>query len=189
MLFSRSDSDAGSSDKNFVGSLYDRYAPWLLAVCMRYTGNREDAQDVLQEGFIKIINGINSFKPTGSIKSWMRKIMVNTALNYIRDHEKEKIFTDLDPAYNLVQNDDGLGETQFPKDLLMGLVTSLPAGYRIVFNLYVMEECSHKEIAEMLGISENTSRSQLLKARNFLRKRLEEYQNKLDHAEEARPNR
>jgi len=182
MIFSRRNTEAGNSEKALVAKLYDCYASWLFGICLRYTGNREDAQDVLQEGFIKIMNGIKHFKPTGNIKSWMRRIMVNTALNYIRDHKKERIFTDLDLETEMIPEEETFKETEISNDKLMDLIASLPAGYRTIFNLYVMEDYSHKEIAEMLGISENTSRTQLLKARNYLKKRISEVQTKNRYA-------
>ena len=148
-------------------------------------GNREDAEDVFQDGFIKIILAFNKFKPDGSLQAWMRRIMVNTALNHIRDHAKERMFTDLEPSMEVVADTDDLDKPEIPQDKLMELVSSLPTGYRMVFNLYVMEDYSHKEIAGMLGISENTSRSQLLKARNFLQKRINDYQNEKLYAKRA----
>ncbi len=176
-----------------MGVLYDKHAPWLLGVCLRYTGNREDAEDVLHDGFMKIIRSIESFreKQTGSLEAWMRRIMVNTALNYIRDHKKEKMFTVLDPlleSLHETDDHDDFGRCDLSSDQLMDLVCALPAGYRTVFNLYVMEDYTHKEIGELLGISENTSKSQLSKARQFLRKRLFEYQNERNYAK-AESNR
>ena len=149
--------------------------------------NPRDAEDVMHDGFMKIIRSIDNFKEkqTGSLEAWMRRIMVNTALNFIRDHKKEKMFIDLDPVLESVQvpsdNDDDFGRCDLTKDQLMDLVCELPAGYRTVFNLYVMEDYSHKEIAELLGISENTSKSQLSKARNLLRKRLLVFRNERNY--------
>jgi RNA polymerase sigma-70 factor (ECF subfamily) len=175
MIFSRSHNDSLSRAE--IGALYDKHAPWLLAVCMRYTGNREDAEDVLHEGFMKVIRSIKEFKNdrSGGIEAWMRRIMVNTALNYIRDHKKEKMFTSLGDEHTLVVEDEeytGAGGSDLSKEQLMGLVCELPSGYRTVFNLYVMEDYSHKEIAGMLGISENTSKTQLMKARRMLQEKL-----------------
>ncbi|MCX6286228.1 MAG: RNA polymerase sigma factor [Bacteroidetes bacterium] len=210
MIFSQRNTEAKRPDQASIGALYDKHAPWLLAVCLRYTGNREDAEDVLHDGclrytgnredaedvlhdgFMKIIRSIDSFKnmQTGSFEAWMRRIMVNTALNYIRDHKKEKMLTALDPEVESFQEsdtDDFCG-CDLSKEQLMNLVCELPAGYRTVFNLYVMEDYPHKEIGEMLGISENTSKSQLSKARNFLRRRLLEYQKERNYAK-AESNR
>ena len=187
MIFSRKNTEAKSLNRASIGVLYDKHAPWLLAVCLRYIGTREDAEDVMHDGFMKIIRSIDNFKEkqTGSLEAWMRRIMVNTALNFIRDHKKEKMFIHLDPVLESVQvpsdNDDDFGRCDLTKDQLMDLVCELPAGYRTVFNLYVMEDYSHKEIAELLGISENTSKSQLSKARNLLRKRLLVFRNERNY--------
>ncbi len=194
MIFSRKNTEAKRLDQASIGALYDKNAPWLLAVCLRYTGNRENAEDVLHDGFMKIIRGIEKFneKQTGSIEAWMRRIMVNTALNYLRDHKKEKLFIELEPVLDSIQispeNNDVYGGWDLSKDQLMDLICELPAGYRTVFNLYVMEDYTHKEIGEFLGISENTSKTQLYKARNFLQKRLREFQTEYTH-EKTESNR
>ena len=193
MIFSRRKTEAKAHEQAFIGALYDKHAPWLLAVCLRYTGNREDAEDVLHDGFMKIIRSYESFtaKQTGSLEAWMRRIIANTALNHIRDHKKERMFTALDPVLESAQvpeDQDDFGGCDLSKDQLMDLVCDLPIGYRTVFNLYVMEDYSHKEIAEMLGISENTSKSQLMKARNVLKKRLLEHKS-IEQYERAESNR
>jgi RNA polymerase sigma-70 factor (ECF subfamily) len=197
MIFSRKKTEAKSIDQAEIGVLYDRHAPWLLAVCLRYTGNRQDAEDVLHDGFMKILRSIDSFeeKNTGSLEAWMRRIMVNTALNHIRDHGKEKMFVDLEPVLkpeqlpDEVQEDNNFGGLDLTRDQLMEMICELPDGYRTVFNLYVMEDYSHKEIAEFLQCSENTSKSQLFKARNLLRKRLLEYQKQIKYEQKATSNR
>ncbi len=170
------------TDKSAVGDLYDRHVPRLLSICLRYTGNREDAEDVLHNGFIKIIKNIGRFNTRNdhSMEAWMKKIIVNTALNHLRDHKKEKFFLSLDGDYSGMQIAEEAPEEAFnglkvSKDELIKMVCDLPTGYRTVFNLYVMEGYSHKQIAKLLGCSENTSKSQLSKARAFLRKQLEFY--------------
>jgi RNA polymerase sigma-70 factor (ECF subfamily) len=184
MIFYRRNTETKSQGRENVGALYDRHASWLLAVCLRYTGNREDAEDVLHDGFMKIIGSFDSFKQTGSLEGWMRKIMVNTALNYIRNHKKERIFTSLEPDSDIIhdpsEQDDFTGN-ELSGEQLMEMICSLPVGYRTVFNLYVMENHSHREISEMLGITENTSKSQLSKARAYLRKRLLDCQTELTY--------
>lgn len=193
MIFSRRDTSAKSPEKASIGALYDVNAPWLLAVCLRYTGNREDAEDVLHDGFMKIIRNIDSFreKQTGSLEGWMRRIMVNTALNHIREHKKDKLFTERDPSTEMTgDNDDQdvYGGWDLSREQLMALICGLPEGYRTVFNLYVMEDYTHKEIGSLLGISENTSKSQLSKARNLLRRRLLQYKREMNYAK-AESNR
>ncbi len=171
---------------NSVESLYVKYAPALLSLCLRYCGNHADAEDVLHEGFIKIIRNLPSFKPrpNGSPEAWMKRIMVNTSLNYLRDHAREKMFIDIDPIIERLHMEepeenwfDDFAKKIDP-DKVMEMICDLPAGYRMVFNLYVFESYSHREIAGLLGCSENTSKSQLSKARAMLRKRLDLFYNK-----------
>ena len=197
MIFSRKKTEVKSIGRAAIGVLYDRHAPWLLAICLRYTGNRQDAEDVLHDGFMKIIRNIDRLegKDIEKLKAWMGRIIVNTALNHIRDHAKEKMIVDLVPILESVQlADDGqedniFGGLDLSRDQLMEMICELPTGYRTVFNLYVMEDYSHKEIAELLQCSENTSKSQLSKARTFLRKRLFEYQKQSDYEQTATSNR
>lgn len=152
---------------------------------MRYVGNIEDAEDVLHDGFIKIIQKFSTFQERneGSLEGWMKRIMVNTALNYIRDHSKEKLFVDIDPISERINEpeEDHWFEhlaTKIQPSEVMKMVVELPSGYRTIFNLYALESYSHKEIAELLKISENTSKSQLSKARALLRKKITDKLNK-----------
>jgi RNA polymerase sigma-70 factor (ECF subfamily) len=166
---------------NTAEALYNRHAPGLLSLCMRYCGKLEDAEDVLHDGFIKIIQKIDTFKQReeGSLEGWMKRIMVNTALNHLRDHSKEKMFVDIEPMVERLNEPD---DEHWLENLagkmtveeVMGLLLELPSGYRTVFNLYAIESYSHKEIAGMLSISENTSKSQLSKARVMLKKKIHE---------------
>ena len=172
-------------DAGAIEALYDRYAPSLLSVCFRYCGNREDAEDILHDGFIKIIQKIQTFRMRndGSLEAWMRRIMVNTALNFLRDRMKEKSFVDIDPIleklnhYDEEKIDEEEKYLSMGQEKIMNLICELPAGYRTVFNMYVFEEYGHKEIAELLQFSENTSKSQLSKARAMLRKKLNQMVN------------
>ncbi|MDP1622120.1 MAG: RNA polymerase sigma factor [Bacteroidales bacterium] len=167
-------------DVSALEALYDHYAPALLSVCFRYCGNRDDAEDILHDGFIKIIGKIQTFKirSEGSLEAWMRRIMVNTALNFLRSRLKERSFVDIDPILEkTVVDDDHEADPeeiflQIDREQIMELICELPAGYRTVFNLYVFEEYGHKEIAQILECSENTSKSQLSKARALLRKKM-----------------
>ncbi len=171
-----------SRDAGAIEALYDTYAPTLLSVCFRYCGNRDDAEDILHDGFIKIIRKIDTFKirSDGSLEAWMRRIIVNTALNFLRSRVKEKNFVDIDPILDKIDLNEE-DETN-PEEIYLGidrekilqLICELPAGYRTVFNLYVCEQYGHREIAELLGCSENTSKSQLSKARALLRKKMNE---------------
>ena len=167
-------------DAGAIEALYDRHAPALLSVCMRYCGNRDDAEDILHDGFIKIIQKIETFKvrSDGSLEAWMRRIMVNTALNFLRSRLKQKNVVDIAPILDLIDLHDE--ESADPEEIylnlerekIMELICELPAGYRTVFNLFVFEQYGHKEIAELLQCSENTSKSQLSKARAMLRKKM-----------------
>lgn len=162
--------------------LYDRYAPIFLSISLRYCGNRQDAEDVLHDGFIKIIKHLHSFKfsSSGSFEGWMKRIIVNTALNFLRDRSKENRLSDVDLYRERIPDLDDEPDPwkelddQVTKEQIMEMICDMPLGYRTVFNLYVFEEYSHKEIAEKLQVSENTSKSQLLKARIFLRKKINE---------------
>ena len=160
--------------------LYEKHAPSLLSLCLRYCGNIEDAEDVLHDGFIKIIKHLHTFKSRekGSFTGWMKRIMVNTSLNYLRDRSKENKFLDIDPLVEKIiideedETDSMINPERFSQEMIMKMICELPAGYRTVFNMYVFEDYSHREIAETLNFSENTSKSQLSKARAMLKKKL-----------------
>ena len=160
--------------------LYETHAPALLSLCLRYCGNIEDAEDVLHDGFIKIIKYLDTFKAreNGSFVGWMKRIMVNTSLNYLRDRSKENKFVDIDPLVEKIvieeedETDSMINPERFSQEMVMNMICELPAGYRTVFNMYVFEDYSHREIANSLNFSENTSKSQLSKARAMLKKKL-----------------
>jgi RNA polymerase sigma-70 factor (ECF subfamily) len=172
-------------DAGAIEALYDRHAPALLSVCYRYCGNRDDAEDILHDGFIKIIQKIHTFKfrSDGSLEAWMRRIMVNTALNFLRSRSKEKNFVDINPILDLIDlHDEELADPEeiylnLDREKIMELICELPSGYRTVFNLYVFEQYGHREIADLLKCSENTSKSQLSKARALLRKKMNQLVN------------
>jgi RNA polymerase sigma-70 factor (ECF subfamily) len=155
--------------------LYKVYAPVLLATAMRYTKNKSEAEDVLQEALVKIYGKIDSYTSSGSFEGWLKRIVVNTALNHNRANQKFSFMKDLDDKVEFEVGEelsDENKDVQFSKETLLGLVQELPEGYKMVFNLYVFEEYSHKEIAKTLNINENTSKSQLFKARRVLKKKL-----------------
>jgi len=160
--------------------LYRQYASRMLGVCMRYTTDRASAEDILQDGFMKVFSNIGSFRGEGSLEGWIRRIMVNTALTAFKATRKQGFATDIDEMEDHLAQDDGAegGDTEgifneLQPDEIMELIRQLPEGYRMVLNLYVFEGATHKDIAEELGIAENTSKSQLSKARRFLRRRAE----------------
>ena len=153
-------------DRRMQEALYSRFSPRMYAVCLRYAGNSEEAQDILQEGFIKVFKKMDSFRSEGSFEGWVRRIFVNTAIEHFRRKRylmpvTEKEENTIEGKYTSVLDD--LAE----KDIL-GLVRELSPGYRTVFNMYVVEGYTHKEIADMLGISEGTSKSQLSRAKVIL---------------------
>ena len=160
-------------DRMAQKALYDRLASRMFPVCIRYVGDRSVAEDILQEGFVTLFTRLDSFKGDGSFEGWARKIFVNTALMYLRKKDALKMSDDLESARNLSTDVTSQMENIGYKEL-MKLITSLPAGFRTVFNMYVVEGYSHKEIAEMLNISETTSRTQLSRARVWLQNRIKE---------------
>jgi RNA polymerase sigma factor (sigma-70 family) len=147
-------------------ALYQKYRRKFMGICLRYSKNREEAEDMLQEGFYKIFKSLQQYKAAGSFEGWMRKIMVNTILEEVR--KKNLMFSEADIS-NLPDEpyNDDLWNDMNAKELV-ALINLLPPGYRVVFNLFAVEGYSHREIGERLGISEGTSRSQFSKARKQL---------------------
>jgi RNA polymerase sigma-70 factor (ECF subfamily) len=137
----------------------------MYGICLRYTKREEDAQDVMQEGFIKIYNALDSFKGESKYKTWMARIMVNTAINHYRQNKKLELNTVDEKEVEVLKYDNDDVLNQMSADELLKLINELPDGYRIIFNMYVIEGYKHREISEMLGITEGTSKSQLAKAR------------------------
>ena len=153
-------------------TFFEKFAPKMFAVCLRYMGDSDDAQDTLQDGFVKVFSKLADFKNEGVLEGWIRRIIVNTCLDAIRKNQKTKFDVSIsDVEYQLEYNDTGLQSLELEE--LMNLVQSMPNGYRVVFNMFAIEGYSHKEIGEQLGINENTSKSQYLRARAFLRERIE----------------
>jgi RNA polymerase sigma-70 factor (ECF subfamily) len=157
--------------------LFEQYAPTLRSVAMRYLKNRNDAEDIIQDSFITILTKIRSYSGNGSFEGWMKRIVVNNCLLFIRKKNKE-IMQELKEE-NLHEeasdnNDENLSIKgfDFTKDELHNAVDSLPDGYRIVFNMYAVEGFKHKEISNFLGVTESTSKSQLARARKLLRDEL-----------------
>lgn len=148
--------------------LFQNFGPKLYAVCLRYSKSEEEAQDMLQDGFVKIFEKLLSYKGEGSFEGWMRRIMVNTCLDEIRRTKKFQSNVDVeDFSYSLTDNETVLDDLA-AKDLLK-ILQRIPMGYRTVFNLYVIEGYSHKEIADELEITVSTSKSQFSRAKAMLR--------------------
>lgn len=152
--------------------LYRQYAPVLLAVCMRYVADKTEAEDILQEAFFKILKSIKEYTGKGHFENWMKKIAVNTAITYFHRekkhyyHEEIESVKDYELQYTL-SPDKELDEKE-----LFQLLGQMPEGYRIIFNMYAIEGYKHKEIAEKLGIEESTSKTQYMRAKNWIIKEL-----------------
>ena len=151
--------------------LYERYSHKMMGVCLRYVNDRETARDLLQDGFVKVFTSMDSYSGIGSFEGWMRKIFVNCALEYLRKSDVLRESTDLDNTAELIQPDASAISNMSAAEL-MQLVQELPAGFRTVFNLFAIEGYSHKEISDMLNITESTSRSQFTRAKQMLQKRI-----------------
>ena len=155
--------------------LYDAYSRKMMGVCLRYVNDRETARDLLQDGFIKIFTSIGQYTGKGSFEGWMKRIMINTAMEKFRKNSPLQIVEELP---EIEDNEDIDEEVSIPEEVLADFVNQLPERYKMVFNLYVIEEMSHKDIAALLGINEGTSKSNLARAREILKRKVKEY---LDH--------
>ena len=159
-------------DRMSQKQLYEIYSARMYSVCYRYVKDSMQAQDILVTSFMKIFEKIGQFKQEGSFEGWIRKIMVNESLTFLRKQRSMYLETDLEQA-DREPDYESVGDHLEAADLI-NMISQLPAGYRIVFNMYAIDGYSHKEIADHLGISENTSKSQLSRARTYLQKLLAE---------------
>lgn len=155
--------------------LYRRHAPKLYAVCLQYSGNDEEARDILQEGFIKIFENLIHYKYEGSFEGWMRRIIVNTALEKYRSRHNLYRVDDIDQIPELDAEPDSEDYSGLDAEDLMEIIRELPPKYRMVFNLFAIEGYSHKEIGQMVNITEGTSKSNLARARIILQRRVGSY--------------
>jgi RNA polymerase sigma factor (sigma-70 family) len=153
--------------------LYDMFKTKMFGTCMRYAGNYEDAQDILQEGFIKVFEKINQFAFKGAFEGWIRRIMVNTALEKYRVHYRHMITEENAAMPATEEAEDITAEMQARE--LVNIIQELTPRYRVVFNMYALDGYSHKEISEMLNISEGTSKSNLSRARTILQEKVNKY--------------
>ena len=163
-------------DREAQRTLYDRLASRMFPVCIRYIGDRTQAEDVLQEGFITLFTKLKDYKGEGSFEGWARRIFVTTALMSLRKKDALKMSEDLDALRGMKAETTSQVQNIGYKEL-MELVMSLPPGFRTVFNMYAIEGYSHKEIAESLGITETTSRTQFSRARVWLQNKIQEREN------------
>jgi RNA polymerase sigma factor (sigma-70 family) len=155
--------------------LYRRHAAKLYAVCLQYSGNDEEARDILQEGFIKIFENLIHYKHEGSFEGWIRRIMVNTALERYRSKHTLRRVDDIDQIPEINAEPDNEDYAGLEATDLLGIIRELPPKYRMVFNLFAIEGYSHKEIGKMVNISEGTSKSNLSRARIILQRRVGSY--------------
>ncbi|MFI3332269.1 MAG: sigma-70 family RNA polymerase sigma factor [Rikenellaceae bacterium] len=165
-------------DRGAQRELYDRYSPTLMAIAMRYVGERSVAEDILHDSFVKIYGSIKrfSYRGDGSLKAWMSRIVVNSSLEYLRRNRQRTISIDTTPIGDTLPMDDLSSRVErVPYDVLLAFVAELPDGYRTVFNLFCIEEYSHREIAKELGINEKSSSSQLLRAKRLLAAKIKSY--------------
>lgn len=155
--------------------MYELLAPRYFPVCMRYVGDRTVAEDILQEGFVALFTKLRSYGGTGSFDGWARRIFINASLMYLRKNDALRMSGDISAARGLNVNEETAIEKLAYKDI-MAVMTEMPTGFRTVFNLYAVEGYSHKEIGEMLGITESTSRTQLSRGRIWLQNRIRKYE-------------
>lgn len=155
--------------------LYEHFKGKMFVVCLRYANNRQDAEDILQEGFVKVFRDLHQYKGAGSLEGWIRKVMLNTALQYIRQQKSLMNTVDFDQQAFQIREDDHPedDDKQEMARLLLRLMHEMPPGFRTVLNLYILEGFSHQEIADELQISVGTSKSQLNRAKAFLKGLLE----------------
>jgi RNA polymerase sigma factor (sigma-70 family) len=150
--------------------LYDKYAPKMYGICLRYAANSEDAKDILQDGFVKVFVNLGKFLSTGSFEGWMRRIFVNTAIEHYR--RKNQLYAISENQEENIPNQEVSALDALEAEDIIRLISELPNGYRTVFNLFAVEGYSHKEIATMMNISEGTSKSQYARAKAWLQEKI-----------------
>ncbi|MBP7390343.1 MAG: RNA polymerase sigma factor [Chitinophagales bacterium] len=159
-------------DRRFQQMLYDMFSSKMFGVCMRYANEYNAAQDLLQEGFVKVFRNIDKFRGEGSFEGWVRRIFVNTAIEHYR--KQVNLYAIVDNDLKAYENYDNNALETLKEQDIVKMIQKLSHGYRTVFNLYVVEGYSHKEIGDLMGISEGTSKSQLARARYLLQKMITE---------------
>lgn len=161
-------------DRRMQEELYKRFSPKMYAVCLRYANNPNDAQDLLQEGFIKVYRNLHRFRAEGSFEGWVRRVFVNTSIEHFRK-KSTQLSSVSEKEENTIEDADITALDSLAEKDIINIVQELSPGYRTVFNLYVVEGYSHKEVGELLGISEGTSKSQLARAKSILQKKIAQY--------------
>ena len=159
------------NDRKAQREMYNRYVQRMMSIAVRYVGDPDVAKDVVQEAFIRVFTSLGQYKARGSFEGWLRRIVVNAALEYLRAGRVLFESIDSDEVVDMPAMDENVLE-RIATDDLLAIIASLPDGYRTVFNMYAIEGYSHKEIAERLGINEGSSRSQYLRAKALMQKKL-----------------
>lgn len=165
-------------DTNAQRELYETYAPRLMGLCMTYCKDSDAAQDMLHDGFLKVFTQIKKYSGHGSFEGWMRRVFVNTILEQFRKEKKKYLMiSEMEELHEEVldENLERLFDDSINEETLLSMIQELPPGYRTVFNLYVFEDMTHREIAKQLGIKENASRSQYSRAKSYLKNKINEY--------------
>lgn len=152
--------------------LYNQYAAMLLGICTRYVADKSEAEDILQESFLKIFKSVKEYSGKGHFENWMKKIVVNTAITHFHREKKHYYHDEIDDIPEHETQLDIAPDTQIETEELYQLLKTMPGGYKMIFNLYAIEGYKHKEIAEQLHIEESTSKSQYLRAKNWLIKEM-----------------
>ena len=167
---------AVENNRHAQHQIYSKYAPKMLSVCRQYIKDVHQAEDIMITAFMKVFTNLKNFKHEGSFEGWIRRIMINESISFIRVQKKVKFLED----ENFVEEKANNIESQFSVEDIQFLIDNLPDGYKMVFNLYAIEGYKHQEIAEMLKISEGTSKSQLSHARKLLQQQITDLKNKLN---------
>lgn len=164
-----------SGDTQALRRLYDRFSGYTMAIALRYIPERDDARDVLQDSFVSILTSVGNFdyRGEGTLKSWVARIVANKAITWVKEHERLSMTDDIPEKAE--EDDDAPDVDKVPPDILQTMIRRLPPGCRTVLNLYVFEQLSHKQIAQRLGIRENSSASQFFHAKKMLAKMIKDY--------------
>jgi len=152
--------------------LYQKYSSVLLGICIRYSRSLKDAEDILQDGFLKIFINIKNYSGKGSFEGWMKRIIINTSITYYNNNLKFKYHSDITEINETDISNQNFETSEFSQEELLNVINELSDGYRMVFNMFAIEGYKHKEIAKMLGIDINTSKSQFSRARKIVQQKL-----------------
>lgn len=160
------------NDRGGQLELYQLFSPVLYGICLKYMKNEDDAKDVFQEAFVIVFQKIHQYKFEGSFEGWIKRIFINKLIEALKKRQKEYIFLDVVEVENQTEDEIEIEQNHIPHEKLLEYIRDLPDQYRMVFNLYIFEKFKHKEIAEMLNISEGTSKSNLNRAKGILQKKI-----------------